>query len=96
MIRGLFRRDKSGRVVVLLGVNDEDIRRLTAGEYIHVKADELGARGVGAIRREEIPDVACDVLIVHGPTYRDVVQTLRAAGIEMPAQADDYANREGR
>lgn len=70
MIRARFKRD--GRDVLLLGLDDENVRRLTAGQPIFVD----GTKNLLA---------PVDVLIMHGRTLDDVLAELRAAGVEMPS-----------
>lgn len=71
MLKAVFRAGPDGRKVILLGVDRENIRRLTGGEPIKVDLTELGA-GDG------------DVIVVYGETLQSLAGELRAAGIPVP------------
>ena len=73
MIRARFKRN--GRDVVLLGLDEENIRRLTAGQPIFVDGQyKLG--------------VPVDFTIVYGTTLQDVINQLQEAGFELPTKSD--------
>lgn len=69
MIRAIQKRP-DGSVLLLLGVDDTNIERLTSGKPIHVEGAMLG--------------IPVDVVIMHGHTMQDVVDELKASGIEVP------------
>jgi hypothetical protein len=59
-----------GRKFLLLGVDRENINRLTAGKPIIVRAESL--------------DLERDVMIVFGETLQDVADQLEKAGFNLP------------
>lgn len=64
----------NGIPFLLLGVDDENIKRLTSGQPIRCAGHTVGIDG--------------DVLIVHGKTLDDVKDTLAKAGIPIPVNDD--------
>jgi hypothetical protein len=70
MIRAVKKRS-DGTFLLLLGVDDHNIEQLTSGHPIHVEGGPLG-----------IPEV--NVMIVHGHTLQDVLDELKANGVEVP------------
>ncbi len=70
MIRAVATK-KDGTKLLVLGLDDENVRRLKAGQPIRVQGDQLGLPGI-------------EVVLMHGPTAQDIVEKFRAAGIEMP------------
>lgn len=69
MIRAVARK-KNGRTLLVLGVDDVNVKHLTSNEPIHVEGAPLG--------------IDVDVLIMHGTTLRDVIRQLKDAGVELP------------
>ena len=45
MIKMSGRDDKTGRGIIVLGIEEANVRNLKAGHPIHVHADELGFKG---------------------------------------------------
>lgn len=74
MIR--LKGNANGRQFLLLGLDRENINRLTSGQPIRVLADSV--------------ELEQDVLIVFGETLQDVADELVAAGIDLsiPAKAE--------
>lgn len=72
MIRAIAINDK-GQKVLLLGVDDENIRRLTNAEPIVVTPASMHN------------DIDMEVMIIHGHTLQDVVDFLRKSGVEFPS-----------
>jgi hypothetical protein len=62
---------KDGSKLLLLGLEDENIRRLKEGQPISVQGEPLGLPGI-------------EVVLLHGPTAQDIVAKFEAAGIQMP------------
>ena len=52
MIKMAGRNDATGRGVIILGIDESNVRQLRAGHPIHVYADELGFRGEIVIHYE--------------------------------------------
>lgn len=76
MIRALFKKD-DGTTVVLLGVDDENIRRLTSGKPIQVKSGSVD------------PEYKDEIIIVHGSTMEQIEEWLKKAGIIGPSTKRD-------
>jgi len=70
-------RGKNGRTLLVLGLDRENITRLTRGEPILVEAESCGAT-----------DVHVDVFIMFGETLAGMTDQLRGAGIELPPIVD--------
>lgn len=70
MIKALTGLNRDGRRTVILGVDDRNVMRLCSGQPIRVDGRDMGL------------DV--DILILHGPTYEDILAGLRKAGCEIP------------
>lgn len=62
----------NGRVLLLLGVDRENITRLTAGQPIFVDGDKHGL------------DLDFDVGVLFGETLQDVINELGEAGVQFP------------
>jgi hypothetical protein len=71
MIRATGRM-KDGRLFLLLGVDRENINRLTSGKPIVCKGESVG--------------IERDVIIVFGETLKDVETELTSIGIPKAAQ----------
>lgn len=69
MIRAVMTKDNGGQAVIL-GVDDENVRRLTAGDPILVQGEALG--------------IPIDIFILHGATTEAVLDKLRGAGFSVP------------
>ncbi len=65
-------KTKSGRTLLVLGIDAENVRRLTAGRPIYVDGTAHGLA------------VSGDVMILYGETLDDVVRELESAGVAMP------------
>ena len=63
--------ERNGRPFLLLGVDRENINRLTSGKPIRCTMESVG--------------IERDVLIVFGETLQDVTNELTAAGIQFPS-----------
>jgi hypothetical protein len=60
-----------GRRLLILGVDDENIKRLTSGQPLHVEGDPLGIPGI-------------TVVIMHGHSLQDVLDELKTSGVDLP------------
>ena len=69
MIRAVSTKRDGGKILVL-GVDDENVKRLTSGKPIFVEGEPLG--------------LPVDVVILHGRTLQDVLNELKDSGIELP------------
>lgn len=67
-------KNAEGREFVLLGVDRENINRLTSGKPIICRAESVG--------------IERDVMVVFGETLQDVADELAKAGIVMPANTN--------
>lgn len=63
---------KDERRLLLLGVSEENVRRLRDGKPIAFPGEDVGLDG-------------WDVAIVHGQTEQSLVGELRAHGLEIPS-----------
>lgn len=79
MIRAMKKLD-GGRRLIVLGVDDENVRRLTSNDPIMVDGASVG-----------MPDVR--ILIVHGRTLKDAGKALEEIGFEMPEIPDGQPPR---
>ena len=70
MIRAV-KKMADGSVLLLLGVDDGNIERLTSGQPIHVEGASVGIPGV-------------NVAIMHGHTLQDIMDELKANGVDLP------------
>lgn len=70
MIRATITSPVTGRKILLLGVDRENIVRLTSGKPILVKGEQM--------------DLGVDVAIVFGESLQDVVEELHKNGIAFP------------
>lgn len=68
-------KTKDGGQLILLGVTPANLRRLKDGQPIYVECDDLGLPGAR-------------IMLVFGQTERAIYAELRAAGIELPADAE--------
>ncbi len=78
MFRGIL-TENNGRLLLVLGLDGENMRRLQAGDPILVDGNAYGLGYPG------------DVLIVAGGTSADVVRGLQAIGLEPPITPDAAA-----
>lgn len=69
MIRAVVTRS-NGRRVLVLGIDDVNVKRLTEGQPIHV--DGL------------LEGLNFEVIILYGSTLQDIVEDLRKTGLEVP------------
>jgi hypothetical protein len=60
-----------GKRIVILGITEENVRRLRDGKPIHVHGDEVGA-----------PDVT--IFIMYGKDNKDVARQLEETGFRLP------------
>lgn len=60
-----------GTKLILLGVDDGNVKRLTEGKPISVQGDMLGIPGI-------------EIAIVHGKTYQNILDELKKSGVEIP------------
>lgn len=70
--------EANGRPFLILGVDRENINRLTAGKPIRVTMESVG--------------IERDVLIIFGETLQDVTNELMAAGMKIPAPENEQSN----
>jgi len=78
MIR--YRTEREGRPPILfIGLSDENITRLRAGQPIRIAADDAVAR------------VATELVIYHGATEVDLTRELEEHGVLPPGAADEAA-----
>jgi hypothetical protein len=66
---------KDGRKILLLGVDDRNIERLTSGKPLHADGGLVG--------------LPIDVVLLHGKTYQDVIEQIRKAGFDIPDYPGD-------
>jgi hypothetical protein len=62
-----------GKPLYFVGLDAENIKRLTAGQPIHVRLEQVGGAGV--------------VWLIYGHTLGDVINDLRKAGVQWPLGA---------
>ena len=74
MIRAVLTQ-ANGRKMLILGVDDENIRRLTSGQPVRV----LG----------ETVDLELDVVIWHEHTTSEIIDSLRELGFAVPPVPED-------
>jgi hypothetical protein len=67
---------KGGGLIVLLGITPRNVEKLKDGDPMYLDLAELGAPGV-------------KLTIIYGQTERAIMAELRAAGLELPAAAED-------
>ncbi len=70
MIRAVLTQN-NGRKMLILGIDDENVRRLTSGQPIHVKGATV--------------DLEVDVAIWHEHTLDEIVEKFREFGFDVPA-----------
>lgn len=75
MIRAVLNR-RDGGVTVLIGLSAENVTRMAGGEHVRATMGDL-----------KLPRMPHDVVIVYGRTEADIVDQLRAAGVDLPTGA---------
>lgn len=70
MIRAV-KRMNDGSILLLLGVDDTNIARLTSGQPINIEGESVGIPGF-------------NVVIMHGHTLQDIMDELKASGVDLP------------
>ncbi len=70
MIRAMITSPSTGRRTMLLGLDRENLTRLTDGKPIYVLGKALG--------------IECDVAIVFGESLQHVIEELHKAGVHFP------------
>jgi hypothetical protein len=78
LIRATITSPSTGKRTLLLGVDRENMNRLTDGKPIFVKGEPLG--------------VNCDVVIVFGESLDQVVEDMHKAGIHFPPPPEGKAD----
>lgn len=71
MMRAVI-KGATGRPLLVLGLDRENVLRLTAGKPIDIDGEE---HGMG---------LPMDIFILFGESLQDIADELRAAGIEFP------------
>lgn len=69
MIRAVTTK-ADGTKLLILGLEEENVRRLRAGKPVFVEGAPLG--------------VQADVILLYGKTSRDIIRELKKAGVTMP------------
>lgn len=62
-----------GRPVLILGLSDENVRRLTGDQPVLIRGHELRSMG--------LPDI--DIAIVHGETEEAILDYFRHLGVQV-------------
>ena len=73
MIKVFFETSNIGKRVAVLGLSDENIKKLVTGQPILINFDEL------------LPGVNMDVCVFHGKTEEDMLQDLKDHGLNFGA-----------
>lgn len=71
MIRALA-TTRSGRRLLVLGIDRENVRRLTGGDPIYVQGNAHGL------------DLDVDVVVAFGEELQDILDEITSAGVEIP------------
>jgi hypothetical protein len=70
MIRAVLTQG-NGRKMLILGIDDENVRRLTSGQPIHCKGETVG--------------LEVDVVVWHEHSTGEIVESMRQHGFDVPA-----------